>query len=146
MLLRASSELEGGQADLHALTEGSESGVPDGDVLIAFAEAAVARDRDALRQARDRVAERMGRDCVVDAAGIIANFQRMVRIADGSGIPLDAPLSLISADLRDELGISDYASADATPKVVGLQRLLGRVLRPFVPLLLRVFGPARRAS
>lgn len=146
MLLRASSEIEGGEADLHAVTEGTESGVPDGDVLIAFAEAAVAHDAEALPAARARVAERMGAESLVDAAAIVANFQRMVRIADGSGIALDTPLALVSVDLRDELGIDAFGSAEATPKVAGLRRLLGRAMSPFLPLMFRLFGPARRTS
>ena len=146
MLLRASSEIEGGKADLHAVTEGTRSGVPQGDVLVPFAEAALGPDPEALREARARVAERMGPEALVDAAGIVANFQRMVRIADGSGIPLDTPLALVSAGLRDELGIDAYGSADATPPVVGLRRLLGRVMLPALPLLLRLFRPSRPRS
>lgn len=146
MLLRASSELEGGHADLHAVTDGVESGVPDGDVLVPFAEAAVARDADALRAARARVEERMGPEALVDSAAIVANFQRMVRIADGAGIPLDTPLSLVSADMRDELGIDKFGSADATPPVVGVRRMLGRVMRPLIPYLFRRFRPPQSAS
>ena len=49
---------------------------------------------------------------MVDAAGVIANFQRMVRIADGTGIPLtDNRLVALTVDLRDELGINDYPTA-----------------------------------
>ena len=142
MLLRASSELEGTKADLHAVTDGTQSGVPDGDVLVAFAEAALALDVAALAEARACVAERMGPEALVDAAGIVANFERMVRIADGSGIPLDTPLALVSVGIREELGIDAYGSADATPPVVGLRRMLGRAMLPALPLLLRLFRPS----
>ena len=54
MLLRASSEIEGGKADLHAVTDGTRSGVPEGDVLIPFAEAALAPDVEALAEARSQ--------------------------------------------------------------------------------------------
>ncbi len=112
-------------------------------MLVRFAEAALARDVEALAEARAQVAERMGPQALVDAAGIVANFQRMVRIADGSGIPLDTPLALVSAGMRDELGIDAYGSADATPAVVGLRRMLGRALLPLMPLLLQLFRPSR---
>ena len=111
-------------------------------MLVRFAEAALARDAEALAEARAQVAERMGPEALVDAAGIVANFQRMVRIADGSGIPLDTPLALVSAGMREELGIDAYGSADATPAVVGLRRMLGRALLPLMPLLLRLFRPS----
>jgi len=112
-------------------------------VLIPFAEAALAPDVEALAEARARVVERMGPEALVDAAGIVANFERMVRIADGSGIPLDTPLALVTVGMRNELGIDAYGSADATPAVVGLRRMLGRALLPALPLLLRLFRPSR---
>lgn len=143
MLLRASGEHEGDTVDLHAVTRGGEarSGVADEDVLIPFAEAAVRREAKALASAREAVARRMGDAALVDTACIVANFQRMVRIADGTGIPIDTPIALISADMRDELGISEYGSSASTPPVTGARRLLGRALRPMVPLLMRMFRP-----
>ena len=51
---------------------------------------------------------------MVDAAGVIANFQRMVRIADGTGIPLDKRVVALTADLRDELGLNDYPTVRLT--------------------------------
>ena len=145
MLLRASSELQGEKADLHAVTEGSgtPSGVRDDDVLLPFAEAAVGRDVLALASAREALAKRLGDAALVDTACIVANFQRMVRIADGTGIPLDTPLALVSVDLRSELGIDDYGSADATPPVRGARRLLGKTLQRLLPLLMRLYRPPR---
>ncbi len=52
---------------------------------------------------------------MVDAAGVIANFQRMVRIADGIGIRLDDPVMMLTADIRVDLGINDYGGR-RTPK------------------------------
>ena len=45
---------------------------------------------------------------MIDAAGVIANFQRMMRIADSPGIPLDARMDALTADLRSELGINRF--------------------------------------
>ena len=42
---------------------------------------------------------------LVDAAAVVGNFERMVRIADGTGIPLDKPVAMVSADMREELGL-----------------------------------------
>ena len=61
-----------------------------------------------------RSPKRLGDQAAVDAAGIVANFQRMVRIADGCGIPLDDFTKDATADVREALGIHEYASAANT--------------------------------
>ena len=68
-----------------------------------------------LPERREALRTELGAAAVVDAVGVIANYQRMVRIADGCGIPLDAPTVEASADFRDELGVYAYASAANTP-------------------------------
>ena len=110
-MLRASSQ--GSEVDFQAITRGASdevTGVKHGAELIAYADAVVARSPE-VTQARDAVQKSLGDATVVDAAAIIANFQRMVRIADGIGIPLGEELELRSADLRHEIGIDEFASA-----------------------------------
>ena len=72
-----------------------------------------------------------------------ANFQRMVRIADGSGIPLDAPMAMITADIRDELGINEFSSANLTQKVGPVKRVLGKVMAMILPVLFRRMAKAK---
>ena len=91
-----------------------ESGVPNATTLLRFADAVVGRYAD-LPERREALRTELGAAAVVDAVGVIANYQRMVRIADGCGIPLDAPTVEASADFRDELGVYAYASAANTP-------------------------------
>ena len=87
-----------------AITEdGRPSGVPHGDALVSFAEAVVSRDRATIATAREALIEAMGVEAMVDAAAVAANFERMVRIADGTGIPLGAGLESRSRAVRDEL-------------------------------------------
>jgi hypothetical protein len=74
--------------------------------------------------------DELGAEALVDASAVIGNFQRMVRIADGSGIPLDKPVSIISAGLREELGYNEFGSANLTPKVGAATKWLGAKLRP----------------
>lgn len=113
------------------------SGVPHEEELLAFAESIVEGEAAAITPAREALQQAMGPAAVVDAAGVAANFQRMVRIADGTGIPLDTPVKLVSADLRDELGIDRFGSASETSPTNAAQRVLGRILRPVVPWLAR---------
>ena len=81
-----------------------ESGVPHGPELVAFAEAIVT-DAESLAQSRAAVVETLGPEAMVDAAGVASNFERMVRIADATGIELGDLLEQASADVRDALGL-----------------------------------------
>ena len=81
---------------------------------------------------------------MIDAAGIIANFQRMVRIADGTGIPLDEPVAMMTQDLRSDLGINKYGSAGNAPSLAFPKRLFGRILRPILPALMKRMARPRK--
>jgi len=120
------------------------SGVAHGEPLVAFADALVGADDAALERAREELGALLGPAGLVDAAAVASNFERMVRIADGTGIPLDAPVRLVAADLTGELGIAHFGSAANTPAPTLPQRVLARVLQPFTRGLLRlVFRRAR---
>ena len=126
-MLRASSQTSGDDVDLTgivaggALSRGARGGTPRknavetgivGDkVLLAFVEAALDDDAQATAAARNAVIETLGEAAMIDAATVIAHFQRMVRIADGTGIPLDTSFAVQTADIREELGINDYGRA-----------------------------------
>ena len=133
--------------DVAAVTDDAAaagSGIAHAPVLLAFAEAAVKGSDDALAAARDRVRSELGPEQLVDAAAVVSNFERMVRIADATGIPLDTPVNAMSADLRADLGIDDYASSAHTPGLGALGRFLGRSLRPLALLAFRLIGWKRR--
>lgn len=139
MLLGASGET----IDLHAVTQGAgmKSGLPGGEGLTALAEATVTGDEDALRAARGRVAAELGEMALVDAAAVAGNFERMVRIADGTGIPLDEPVATITADMREELGIDAFGGAERIGEIRGARRLAGRLLGKMLPTVLKVMRP-----
>ena len=80
--------------------------------------------------ARDALRAKAGSEVVVDAAGVIANFERMTRIADGTGIPLDAAPQLASHDFREALGLNAFASAGNTPALPGWRRALLPLFAP----------------
>ena len=114
-MLRESSKQQGTLANLNlqGAVDHSDSGVAQGRLLTAFAEAAVQRT-DALPRLRRQIAEELGEQALVDAAGVVANFQRMVRIADGCGIPLDDFTKRASEEWRAPLGLHQFASAANT--------------------------------
>ena len=147
MLLRASSELQGDKVDVSAITDpkaADASGIPQAGVLVAFADAVVGRDDAELGRAREAVLDELGAPGLVDSAAVASNFERMVRIADGCGIPLDPPVVMLTEDVRDDLGLDQFASAANTPGQGFLGRSLGPVLRAVVPHLLRIAGSFRR--
>ncbi len=128
-----SSEIKGDTVDLHAITDGkaaAESGVPHADVLVTFAEAVVVGDAKMIAAARRSLEKEVGPKGLVDAAAVVANFQRMVRVADATGIELDGVVDMLSEDMRVELGIDRMGSSVNTPEVGPLQAALRRALRP----------------
>ena len=67
-----------------------------------------------LDEARARLAQAAGLGAMVDAAGVVANFQRMVRIADATGIPVDSYILERTGELPERLGLTEYRSAANT--------------------------------
>jgi len=116
------------------------SGVPGGEALTALAEAAVGGDEQALRAARESVRRALGDEALVDAAAVVGNFERMVRIADGTGIPLDEPMAMITADMRAELSIDAYGGAERTGEIRGAKRLAGRLLSRVLPTAFKLLA------
>lgn len=75
--------------------------------LLAFADAVVGGG-DCLAESRSRLLAAVGRDALIDAAGVIAGFDAITRVADGTGIPLEAPKAEATADWRERLGIDAF--------------------------------------
>jgi hypothetical protein len=147
LLLRASGAISGTELDVAAVTDDAAaagSGIHCAESLLAFAEAAVKGSDDELARARTRLLEDLGPECLVDAAAVVSNFERMVRIADSTGIPLDTPVYAMSEDLRADLGLNDFGSSANTPGVGAVVRFLGRKLQPFAPLFFRLLSARMR--
>ena len=146
-MLRASVESTGDDVELLGVTGEASSGVPHGDVLVRFAEQVVVDGED-LDRARAELVDAMGPAALVDAAAVVGNFERMVRIADGTGTPLDAPVAAMTGQLRAALGLDDYGSASSTPARGRLTGVLGRLGLSIMLGAIRLAGrrSARRSS
>lgn len=138
-MLRESSTIEGKQIDLQVVTSGRSitGAFPAEAELIRFVEAALGDDTEGIRLARNSLQKEVGTEAMIDAAAVIANFQRVVVIADGTGLPLDKPIALVTVGLRESLGINEYSSARHTPKLGRLMRLIGSGLSRILPFLLK---------
>lgn len=112
MMLRGSVQQRGDEVDLQAIVAGTEvdSHIPGGEELIELVEAALEHP-ETLDQARKSLSVALGPEALIDAAGVIGNFQRMVRIADATGIPVDAMTAVVTEDIRADLKLNDFVSA-----------------------------------
>ena len=141
-MLRASIEYSGSEAGLSGIAEGSKAGdmgIPHGERLTAFADAAVASDPAELATARDALRDAAGSAALVDAAAVVGNFQRMVRIADGTGIPLDGMVLSMSDDVREDLGLEAFQSRRLARRS-GIARAFAPLARGAAMLGLRLAG------
>ena len=96
--------------DLNAVTgtvEG-DGGVPHGRLLVEFAEAVLGEDEVALTRARAALSEAIGPAGLVDAAAVVGLFNAIDRVADATGIPLEAEKAAASADFRTALGVDRF--------------------------------------
>ena len=144
-----SSQANGEAADLRAVREGAvraaTSGIRHADLLLAFTDALVAHDEAALAPLRPRLIRALGADGLLETASVAANFQRMVRIADATGIPQEAPVMALVGDVIGDLSLREFPSAANTPRESTLTALAGRLIRPIAPRLMSwAAGRARR--
>jgi hypothetical protein len=115
-LLRASSQHSGQGYDLRAVTQGAavgDCGIPEGALLIDFAEAILGGDEARLARARVAIVEAMGAAALVDAAGIAGLFDAIDRVADATGTPLEEAKASDTASLRDAIGIDEFDAVRA---------------------------------
>ena len=92
-----------------------DAGVEHGARLVAFTEAVMGRDDAALTRERSALRALLSPEAFVDAAAVIGAFNVVDRIADATGIPLDASIQLMSEAVRSELGLARFASSANTP-------------------------------
>jgi hypothetical protein len=135
-----SADLTNTDVDLQMIN-GDETAT-EGDVefareLMKFAEAVPSRDEQALVQTREQLLQVAGNDVLVDSAAVAANFQRMVRIADSTGIPIDERNAILSAGIRERLDLGRFGSAGNSRPFTWLDRLRGTLLRPIAKIMLR---------
>ena len=145
-MLSLSAELTHTEIDLQIINgqdEAGDGGVQFGRELMKFAESLARRDEEALVQARAELQAAAGNEVLVDAAGVAGNFQRMVRIADCTGIPVDGVMGALSNDIQDQLDLRRFATADTTPRFTSLQKLLNIPKRM---LIRKVLGAADRKA
>lgn len=110
-MLRESARATDSTIDLEVITgdDAGDGGIPHGSVLTAFAKAVLGDDEARLTDARRLVRYDLGDAALVDSAAVIANYSALDRVADATGIPLEATKEANTVELRTELGIDGFA-------------------------------------
>jgi len=87
---------------------GAVDSVPHGQILVDLVEAVYSGDEAALVKARSAVRVQLGDAAFVDTCATIASFNAVVKIADGTGIPLEDNKEKATRDIREELSIDRF--------------------------------------
>jgi hypothetical protein len=116
-MLRASAEISNSEVDLHHVHGDSSDGdsIEFSDELTAFATAVATRDENELKVNRERLLNTSSAEVLVDAAAVAGNFQRMVRIADSTGIPLDSARMEMYQPSIEALELRRFKTSENTP-------------------------------
>ena len=111
-MLSWSSTKSGAPADIGAIADGQvDAGLPHGAELVAFTDAVAGVDEAALVAARAALVACAGEPFMIDAAAVVANFEMMTRVADGSGARFPEQGAEHRAAIADKLHINDFTSA-----------------------------------
>ena len=115
-MLRASGQNNNCDVDIQSVNGdiSAAQSVKYGEELLTFTEAVANRSAADLSISRAALLAAAGPEVLVDAAGVAANFQRMVRIADSMGIPVDNMDTELGQSVRNDLALERFASAQNT--------------------------------
>ena len=116
-MLRESSNFSDVDIDMHLINGESTTSdaVPYSNELMAFATAVASRDEAELTSMREALLQVAGAEVLVDAAAVAGNFQRMVRIADSIGIPVDEQRMQAAQPSIDQLNLRRFSTSENTP-------------------------------
>lgn len=111
-MLSWSSTESGTPADITAIAVGGpDAGLPHATALIEFTDAAADTNNPKLVRARTELVRSAGEAFMVDAAAVIANFEMMTRVADGTGARFSDRGAEQRAEIGERLRINDFMSA-----------------------------------
>ena len=126
-MLRASAEVTTTPLDARAITDRTvDPLLPAGVTLLDFVDAVLTGDGPSQESARSAVLDALGPTGLVDAAGVIGNFEMMNRIADATGMPVGKGTLKRTAEWRDLIGINrfNHLSSTVNGQRPGLRALL----------------------
>jgi hypothetical protein len=73
-------------------------------LLSEFVEAVLGGDPDRIARTRDAIGAALGAEALVDAAGAVASFNAVVKVADGSGVVVEDYKIAVIEQMPEKLG------------------------------------------
>lgn len=100
----------GASYDLSAIVGSGDAdgGVQNGTVLVEFVDAVLGHDEVRLPVIRNTMRSAVGDAGFVDACATVASFDAVVKLADGTGIPLEDWKESRTRDIRGALSINAF--------------------------------------
>ena len=112
VVLRESGRAQDQSYNLKGLVDpAADSGVAAGASIVEFVDALLGADEGRLSRARAALEASLGPAGVTAVSVVAANFSKNDRIANATGIPLEAMFVRGSEDFRADLGVDGFASA-----------------------------------
>ena len=123
MLLRRSGEQENREYDLNIVTNEVDVAMPEDTTmpkniavpeeryLLELADAVFSGDSSLLTRVREAGRKLLGDQALVDAIGVASGFNGITKIANATGLPLDADTETSTVDMRQQTGIDDFGDA-----------------------------------
>ncbi len=97
------------------------TGLAHGQLLIAYADAVVGAT-DQVESLRIQLLDAVGPEATAHAAMTVMAFSGLVRVADGTGIPIDDGLAAASVEIREDLALAKLGGA-ANSNVEGVDQV-----------------------
>lgn len=108
-MLRASAAVTTTPLDPRSITDRSiDPLLPHGSGLLDYVDAVLIGDTHARSATRASILNALGPTGLVDAAGVVANFEMMNRIADATGMPVGKGTRKRSREWRELIGIDRF--------------------------------------
>lgn len=112
--------MQGNEVDVSGVNGGfrdGDGGIAHGARLLAFTDAAMGDDPEALRREREALRKCLSDAAFVDTCATIGAFNVVDRVADATGIPLDDTIRALSDEVRAELDLARFGSSANTPGI-----------------------------
>lgn len=87
----------------------TDNSIPHSALLVAFVEAILENNTAGSAQLRTEILHKMGAEALVDVCAAVASFNAVVKVADGTGIPLEQEKELRTRQIRQELALDSGA-------------------------------------
>ena len=114
MLLRRSGDRTQTSFNLGKLTNTSslDIGIANEATLLTLADAVLTGSKAVIQTARENAFSELGEQAGLDAIAVIAGFNGITKVANGTGLPLDPETHNSTVAMRTETSIDQYSESN----------------------------------